>query len=107
MYLYDIAEIELLPGNCYGEYIPVASKFIKGFSARPCRIKRKETLLGTMKRQILLTENQAETVEDIEKYAKILISYTMLYSTEIFEIDWESIETSLKKEIINIQSLIN
>lgn len=106
IYLYDVSEIELFPGNCYGEYIPAASKLIKGFTARPSRVQRSSTANEIITRQVLLLGKNAENIEDIEQYVKILIQYTMLYSTQRFETDWESVEQSLTNEIVNIQSLI-
>ena len=106
MYLYDIPEIELLPGNCYGEYKPAVSLFLKGFSARPCNVRREENISEKVTRGVLLIENCVESIEELEKYIKTLIQYTMFYSTERFEVEWESVEQSLRNQVVGIQSLI-
>ena len=107
MFLFDVSEIEILPGNRYDEYQPSVIEFLKGFSVRPSQIKRDSYTAVSLTRAVLMTEKHADTIEELENLVKILIQYTLLYSTERYEIDWESIEQSLRSEIVNIRSLIN
>lgn len=106
MYLFDVPEIELLPGHNYMEYAPAVKNYMKGFSARPTHVRRKESLICNVTRRVLLKDCTAESIEDLEKYYKILTNFTFLYTTEICEVDSNSVEESLRNEIVNIDNLL-
>lgn len=107
LYLFDVPEIELLPGHSYIDYKPIVSCFLKDFSARPSPTWRSELISDNLQRKVLITDNKVNSLEELEKYVKIIIQYTMLYSTERFEIDWKSVELSLRSEIISINGLLS
>ena len=106
--LFDVTEIELKLGNP-DRFLPFISKgFLKGYTAKPKKVRREEEKVGTLiKREMHLVGSKASTSEELDMHVKTLIQYSIFYNSEIATVNWESIDQAIQQDFIIAFEAIN
>ena len=101
-FFIDLPEFSIAQENTC-DFQPVCMGFLKGFVAKQSRsVKDVYNPTTIREKKLILSGKKPENEEDIENYGKSLIQYSSCYSSEYLNTDWNSIESDIEKELLEL-----